>query len=188
MEIDMNEVIKNRKGFRKIRWRKIIILVFAILVMLSILTIKLPKLFVQWYDSGTYTECNPAKMVRYLEKRYVIKFPENMREVKAAKSGLSWDSYSFFIIKFTDESSDVRKFVGNATLYPYDSTTDDRSAPYKSVPEWWTSPINKGETANMSVEGNYNKKLGSHIDVYIDTLDEKNYVVYLSGTYTSDLD
>lgn len=184
----MNDEIKNKKGFRKFKVWKISILVFVILAVMSILAIALPKLFVRWYDSGTFTEYNPAKMVRYLEKRYVIKFPENMREVKAAKSGISWDDGSDFIVKFTADASDVRKFVENATLRSYYSTTDNRTAPYLSVPEWWTSPIMQGEIGEMFVECKYNKDLDSYIHVYIDTSDEKKYVVYLSGTYTSDLD
>ena len=74
----MNEINKNRKRFRKIKAWHLIVFTTIILTIIPILSLGAWKLFLRWYDSGTYTECNPVKMVNYLEKRYKIEFPENM--------------------------------------------------------------------------------------------------------------
>jgi hypothetical protein len=175
----------------KTKKRRIILISIFVGFLWILSSYGLARLFVRWYDPSTYFEYDPDKMVVYLEEKYNINFPKNVREIKAAKSGMSWDRHESFILKFIAEPSDVNKFletVVETILYPYYSSRDNRLAPFESAPEWWTKPIEKGKRGRMYVEVARIKDERSHIDIYIDTLDEKNNVVYLEGTYRSALD
>jgi len=169
-----------------------------ILIMVGFLAITslygMAKLFLRLYDTGTYTEYNPDKMVAYLEKRYDINFPENAGEIKAARSGSGWDGASNFLLKFTAKPSDVEEFLRTAAYFhlrldlPKHDYRYDES--YESVPEWWKEPIEKGQRWNMYVKDSFveNADVGSTIYVYIDTSNDKTYVVYLRGTYDNEFD
>ena len=77
----------------------------ALVALVVVLIFGLAKLLVRWYSPSSYYEYNPDKMVLYLEKRYNIDFPDDIREIKAAKSGMMWDGWSGFILKFTAQPS-----------------------------------------------------------------------------------
>ncbi len=77
--------------------------------------------------------------------------------------------------------------VENA-LHTYNSMHDNRFHHYESFPEWWTIPIKKGTMGYMSVKVSCIRDGSADIDVYIDTSDEKNNIMYLRGIYRSQLD
>lgn len=163
---------------------------FAVAIML-VSIFALGKLLLRWYNPQTFYVYKPEKMIVYLEKRYTIDIPNSAREIKAAKTGQSWDRVSEFILKFTAKTSEVNKFLETAVgtvLDPYNSRQDDRFDPYKSAPQWWTKPIKKGKMGRIYVEDTFVKDMRSTIYVYIDNLDEENNVVYIQGIYRSELD
>jgi hypothetical protein len=187
-------MIKDKDVKRKSRRSKILVIILSssvALILMILLVFGLSKLFVRWFDIGTFSEYDPGKMVVYLEKRYNIDFPENIREVNAAKSGESWDGGAVFILKFSAKQSEVNEFLDTTLgtdLHTPDSWSDDRFNPYESTPDWWTKPIIKGEMGHLYVEDTFVSNGSSTMYVYIDRSDGENNVVYLQGTYKSPID
>jgi len=92
-----------------------LILILILVGFLAVLSLYgMAKLFIRLYDSDTFTERDPVKMMAYLEKKYDINFPENAGEIKAARNGKGWDGASSFLLKFTAKPSDVEKFLKTA--------------------------------------------------------------------------
>jgi hypothetical protein len=156
------------------------------------------KLFIRLVDTGTYTEYNPDKMVTYLERRYDINFPEAPTKIKAARSG-KWGGYSSFLLKFTAKPSDVEKFLSTAvgsSLHNYDPQRNPKYHSFQTVPEWWKEPIEKGKRGKIYVKNTFiedvktpvESDIESSIRIYIDTSNEKKYVVYLRGAYSESID
>ena len=171
--------------------RKIIfiLLILLVLFILALVFLILSKFIIRSVDAGTFTEYNSSKMVKYLENKYDIKFPNDTKDIKSAKSGIA-EGYSWFILKFTADPNEIEKFFKKAvsiSLHPLYSPGDSRFLEHESVPEWWTNPIEKGKCGYIYVKVKNNDK-ESRIDVYLDTSNEKKSVIYLRGWYLSGYD
>jgi len=185
-------------AYMKHKFVKITMLVLAILVAGILLTVlavvslaKLSEYLAQ--EVYQYREYDPEKMVAYLEKRYNIDFPDNIKEVKAAKTWPDRDSSRYFILKFIAEPNDVSKFLesvpgGAYKLYPYNPREDTRLYDVSRDTQWYAEPIKEGKKGYINVEVPGIQNVGFTIYVYIDTTDDKNHVVYLAGDYESEFD
>ena len=187
---------QTKEKIRAAKIRKIVkiwILFLCVALVLSIpLAFVIGKVLIRWYSSGTYYDYKPNKMVAFVEKRYNVDIPDSAREIKAAKTGMSWDGWEGFILRFTAKPSEVNKFLETGLGTNIDSLYyrgDDRNRPYTSSPEWWIKPIKikKGKAGSIYVEDTFVKDGSSSIYVWIDTSDEENNVVYLRGIYRSEL-
>ncbi|MGB2807520.1 MAG: hypothetical protein WBC22_07260 [Sedimentisphaerales bacterium] len=187
-------MINSKDVKRKSRRTKILVIVLSSLVVVVLIIFSmfgLAKILVRWYDSGTYYDYDSDKMVVYVEKKFNIDIPDSAGEIKAAKTGQTWDRWSGFILRFVVKPSEVSKFLETAVgndLDPYNSKRDDRYHPYKSTPEWWTKPIKEGKIGYIYVKNTFVKDGTSEIYIYIDVTDEESNVVYLRGTYRSPID
>ncbi|MHC4112964.1 MAG: hypothetical protein ACYSUY_17955 [Planctomycetota bacterium] len=129
-----------------------------------------------------FKECKPEALISDLERVFDINFPSEIRQVKSARTSGSWDApntTSFFNLKFYADPDTVdtflKSFPKNIELGEYERSLDTRCSNALHTPKWFTEPINKG-------------KICSGIDIYIDTDDEGNFVVYFCGCYSRDLD
>jgi len=92
-----------------------------------------------------------------------------------------WDSsMSGFIVKFTAEPAIVDKFMRSFPSFrigPYELEYDGRKcfgAP-QYIPECFTEPIQQGKMRRVPGK--------EDVDIYIDTTDERSFVVYMQGFY-----
>jgi hypothetical protein len=138
-----------------------------------------------FYLTGVYFECNPERMVSHLEKTFVIDFPEDITKVRTAKS-FGWDDSIGFMVKFVAEPNSVDRFLksfpkeGNLSQYRVE---DDIRDTRTYVPKWFSEPIIQGKEASPSLVSRDYGKAGSDLSVYIDTTNEKGFVVYIHGGY-----
>jgi len=178
-----------QKVFKTRKSRLVLILIIiGFVTFLSLYGMSM--IFIRLFGAGIFTERNSGKVLTYLEKRYDIKFPENAEEVKAARDGKGWDGTSSFIIKFTAKPSEVEKFIGtavNSSIRHYRPEGNPKY-PNKYVPDWWKKPIEKGERGWLSVIDNFVEDWSSELYICIDSSNDKKYVVYLHGPYTTQMD
>jgi hypothetical protein len=132
-----------------------------------------------------FRECEPAALLPEVEEQLEIKFPVEITEVTTARTAGSWDSpttTSFFNIKFSSDPDTVDTFLTSfptkINLRVYEHDLDRRKISGLRTPKWFTEPITKGKEWSW----------GGSIDVYIDTTDERSFVVYFRGYYTRDLE
>ena len=177
--------------------RKQIIVAIAIgLGSLSILVVAGVALILflglPFYLTDGYIERDPEHMVSHLEKTFVIDFPEQIGEVRAAKTPVSWDGAVGFMVKFVAEPNSVDKFLKSfeqkVELYPYIPDRDIRGTFVVHEPGWFTEAIKRGKMASPSLVRRDYGKASSDLSVYIDTTNEKSFVVYIHGGYGSELD
>ncbi|MHC4737184.1 MAG: YgaP family membrane protein [Planctomycetota bacterium] len=133
---------------------------------------------------GKYTECDPNSMITRLERMLKVDFPEGIREAKAAKTrSYSWNDISF-LLKFAAEPnatySFFKSFPENIHFESYERMKD-RRAEYQ--PKWFRNPISQGK---FSSGGPYGPKRNLY-SIYIDTSNEKIFIVYLEGVYSRKL-
>ena len=165
----------------------------TIIIVIVLALTGIYKLNLLLHESDQYRDCNPEKMLSYLEKTYGIDFPEDIKDVKAAKGAYGWGGESSFIIKFAAKPDVFKKFLksvpGNRyKLEPYSPLQDKRLrllAPY--VPQWYKEPITKGNMCHIKVEMAHIKNVDFLITIYIDTSAETTFIVYMWGTYKSDI-
>lgn len=131
-----------------------------------------------------YVECGPQEMLVDLGRVFHVDFPQDIKHVKAAKSVPDEHGDVLFIVKFIAEPNAVDRFLKSfpekplkIELEPYEPEFDRRRSPgYWPPPKWFTKPIRQGKKgAYILADG---KK-----DIYIDTTDEKGFVVYITGWY-----
>jgi len=131
-----------------------------------------------------FRECEPATLLPDLEKQLEMKFPTKITEVKAARTAGSRDhpTESDFLVKFFAEPNTVDKFLKSFSIkitpVKYDRSSDKRKIFGARTPQWFTDPITKGKEWSWT----------SWRNIYIDTTDENNFVVYFMGSYFRDLD
>jgi hypothetical protein len=173
--------------------KRMLVIAFAAVVVVAAVFVLIGtyKVLLFMYDGDTFREYNPKKMITYLENRYHINFPEDIKEVKAAKTWLSWDGWAEFIIKFSAKPGDINKFLesiagGPYKLHPYNPTEDDRFDYASVTPQWYRSPIAAGKMGEVILEVARIKNVAFPAAVYIDTSDENNSIVYIMGNYKSD--
>lgn len=167
-------------------------LIIVILIGTIVCAVFLPELVKAGFRLvayfGRYIERNPEHVVSHLEETFVIDFPEQIREVKAAKSRASWDGVVGFIVKFTAEPNVVEEFLQSfpkkVEFKPYDFELDTRGSDI--TPCWFTLQIRQGKQSVGSL--GVDSAGASMRRLNIDTTDEKNFVVYIKGGYDSELD
>lgn len=138
------------------------------------------------YQLGAYQqrhrECDSERLLACLEPVLGFDFPENIRDVKTAKTK-SIDGSILFIVKFTAEPNTVEQFlksfpktIQTFKLVSYDAAQDERKiCGTWPPPEWFTKQIQRGK------QGRYSKDYGK-LKIYIDTTNDKNSVVYMHGS------
>jgi len=176
------------------RRKQIIVAIAIVLGCLSILVVAGVALMfllgLPFYLTGVYFECNPERMVSHLEKTFVMDFPEGITEVRAAKS-FGWDDSIGFMVKFADDPNSVDRFLKSfpkeVSLYQYRREGDIRNS-RTYTPKWFSQPITQGKEASPILRSRDYGKASSHLSVYIDTTNEKSFVVYIHGGYDGELD
>ena len=71
-------------------------------------------------------EREPDKVVARLEKIYAISFPDSIKELRTARTGVQWDGCVNFVIKFAAEPNVVDSFLNIKHLEPYSPDRDGR--------------------------------------------------------------
>lgn len=138
-----------------------------------------------------YTECDAKEMVARLERIFQINFPEEIKEAKAAKTpGSSWDRWNKFILKFAAEPDAVDRFLESFPekihFKPYEYRKDMRGElGMPPIPPWFREPIQQGK---CNLEGQRRPRRSLLDWIYIDTSNEKQFVVYLEGRYSRKLE
>lgn len=140
--------------------------------------------------SERFIECDPQQIMVRLERIFDIDFPDEIRGVKAATSRGHWlqSNIISFKVKFTAEPDTVAKFFVSfprkILFEPYKASSDARGSDLRRTPGWFKKPIQRGKVGAGGVSGR-----GKNIErIYIDTGNEKNFVVYLRGFYRHDLE
>lgn len=126
-----------------------------------------------------YIECDSEQLLVGLEPVFGFDFPEHIRDVKAAKT-IRFGWANLFIVKFTAEANTVEQFLKS---FP-ETILESRSKPYYPCsdmretvgswppPKWFTQPIQQGKHSEYG---------HGSLEIYIDTTDDKNSVVYMRG-------
>lgn len=128
-----------------------------------------------------YVGCDPKKLLPNLESLFHISFPREVIEVKAAKTAIAIEGVIPFLVKFRAQPNVVDRFWRSFTdeglpifWESYEPEIDIRGSHSWRPPRWFTKPIRQGKV------GMYKSGKGT-IMIYVDTTDEKNFVVYLKG-------
>jgi len=162
---------------------KIIIAISGLCLIYISVGYLLPIIGIVWlHERYEYSlrpiECSPEDLIPDLEKTFDINFPKGIKEIKTAKTLGSWDSNTIdFIVKFCAEPDIVDTFIKSfpqgVVLEDYDPEWDMRSVGITSAPAWFTMPIQKGRMGDIPGYGDK--------EIYIDTTNEKEFVVYFYG-------
>ena len=131
-----------------------------------------------------HIECSPQGLVSNIEKVFDVNLPDDIKEVKAAKSK-PVEGRIFFIIKFITEPSEIDRFIKSfqkerlkIELEPYNAESDLRHlAGFWRPPRWFRKPIEQGKKYRY-------RPSHASMNIYIDTADERNFVVYIEGSYS----
>jgi len=119
-------------------------------------------------------------LIPVLEDAFELKFPDDITDVKAAKT-VRWMKYIQFIMRFAAEPNDVDTFIksfpGKIHFVELDPNNDYRQKTY-GVPSWYKQPIRKGKRGVAFLVKRINR-----IAICIDMTDENKYIVYLRGYY-----
>ena len=165
-------------------------IVFLSVVGVLVGLLVFPRLFVFAMDySERFIECDPQQMVPHLERVFDIDFPEEIREVKAATSRSSWLKRNMisFKFKFTADPDTVamffQSFPKKIHFGAYDPSSDLRHSDLRRTPQWFKKPIQQGKIGSGGVSGR-RKNIRK---IYIDTTNEKDFVIYLDGFYHRNL-
>lgn len=121
-------------------------------------------------------------LIQYIEKHYTISFPQSMNNVKVAEAYIGFDGSSMFIIKFHMNPEELGSFLSQFdettdNMIPYASKVDKRGS--DEYPEWFQSPIENGWIGEIDIYGVSNNRP----DIYIDSSNEKECIVYMEGLY-----
>ena len=160
------------------------IIAIAILVMAIMLVLFFK--YTGFIGTDFYVMCNPEKVITPLERTFILDFPDDMKDAKAA-IGHSWDNWSMYIIKFEAETRIAEVFlVSVGDVKPYNQSWDERGLnTYKSPAlRWFTQPIRRGKMGRCSA----GPKCGFDACVYVDSSQAKNHFVYLMSFGHGSLD
>lgn len=156
------------------KWTKITIIIGGVLVILIMIAVGL----------DLHTGCirrNPKKVIAHWERVFENDFPDDIQNVKAATTWLGWDNgHTGYIIKFRIEPNSLNSFVKFRNLKQYIREDDERHREIIPLPKWFTRPIKKGKMGKVSLSAPKHHASYS-FDIYIDTSDEKIFVVYMVG-------
>lgn len=165
------------------KWIKITIITGAVICCLITLLVGLGLWLCFKFDLHTgYIRRNPTKRIAYLERVCDINFPERIKEVRTATAWLDgWDpGYTGYLIKFRIEPNSLESLVKMENLRAYEPDADERIGGFPTLPKWFTKPIRKGKMGDIDVSFTEDKVDG-YIHIYVDTLDEESFIVYMHG-------
>lgn len=158
-----------------------IVLAFAIVVGLMFLRIGISQ-----YQSR-FVEYQPKQVLPVLERVFNFNFPADIKEVKTAQT-ISRDGFIHFIARFVAEPDTIQRFLESFTdmnmFQPYKSEADLRDWGFWPPPRWFKKPIKQGRIYADTIA-----RPGRNLrQIYIDTTNEKDFLVYMQGSYSSNLD
>lgn len=134
--------------------------------------------WIQQYQRARLVECNPEDVLPFVEKDLFVDFPEDIKQLKIAKSKYKIQ-FMNFLIRFSANPNTVDQFLKSfPEEVKFESYIRD-SLSGRFLPKWFKEPIRVGKRNVKSVKGE-KCKLG---EIYIDTTDKENFVVYLKGFY-----
>lgn len=163
---------------------KIAIWIGGFVVLLALLAF----LGAYWiYQSGGYIRRNPKKVIARIEKIFEIDFPDEIKDVRTATTWMEWDNWTTYIIKFRVEPKSLNTLIKIEHLSPYDPNDDERMKSLDlPMPKWYAQPIQQGNVGTLTL-----RSPRGHVSheacVYVDTSDDKTFVVYIHGSYHSGL-
>jgi hypothetical protein len=152
---------------------------------LAILVVILVVIAVYWpgeSDSGGYVERNPKKIIAHLEKILEVDFPEDIKETKAATTWIGWDPPGSYIIKFRVDPNVLESLIKIERLRRYKPSEDERGEDILPPPKWYIEPIQEGKMGTLTLHSPRGK-FECDAEIYIDTSEEKSFVVYIRGGY-----
>lgn len=136
-----------------------------------------------------YIECDPKKLLSIVELVFDVNFPVNIEDVKAAKTQ-SIERYEKFIVKFCADPNIVSRFLesvkDSSRSVPYERKHTFTTGGWPS-PGWARATINQGRKYTLH-STDKQPSVSTNVDLYVDTTDKKNIVVYLEGTYRTRID
>jgi len=182
----------------KLKNRRTIIIIVSTLLGISIFVgvlsvfgaywlLNLPEIVFTKYSQ--YPEINASKLIVYLEDRYSFAFPPEIFNIKAGKAYGSINGSSSFIIRFDVPNDKLEPFI--YSLGSIDEVVDyterlDWRLKYKNYPDWYKVPIVQGKILTVQAKAINLPDVNFMIELYIDTSNEKNSVVYMEGNYKSE--
>ncbi|MGB2809266.1 MAG: hypothetical protein WBC22_16100 [Sedimentisphaerales bacterium] len=165
------------------KWAKLTIIITLAIIVTPLACWGLLNLMIWLYHlgpvKGKYYLCAPEELIVKLEGKLDLKFPDDFRDIKAAKTLVSEGSVGF-LIRFSAEPNVVdaffNSFKGEVIFNKYDPSGDVRLN-YPKALAWFKKPIPKGKMGFDFNSGRVNSF------IYIDITNEKWYVVYWRGSY-----
>lgn len=165
---------------------KKIMIIFAILVLsLLVLLYWMDYIAEKSIDERNYMqrlqECSAKELIPDLEKTFDINFPDDIEDVKTAKT-IPIDGTIMFALKFAAKPETVSKFFSSLPeqirLYKeeYLITRDRRADKHYPPPEWFTMAIRNGNIIFYSLAG-------GKVTFYIAAENQDKYIVYLDGFF-----
>lgn len=171
----------------KAKWIKRIVISLAVLIVFFALIellawwtdVTFKKIFVD-PEKLKYGECGPEELLPEVERVCDINFPEGITGVKTAWAYTVWDSPGAnpFIVRFLADPNTISWFLKSLPkdieFTEYEPNMDDRNSYRSPIPDWFTEPIQRGKKTCVLTDS-------AHLEIYVDTADEKSLVVYVRG-------
>lgn len=172
--------------------RKDLIIVLLSLALIGLISFGLIALTigVRLYQQR-YIECDPKELLPTVELVFDFNFPVDIKDVKAAKTP-SIERYEHFIVKFCADPNIVSRFLESVEERP-------RSVPYVQKhtftpapggwfsPGWHRAPVKQDRKYTL-LSSEKQPSVLTKVDLYVDTTDKENFVVYLDGSYRIRID
>jgi hypothetical protein len=136
--------------------------------------------------SGGYIRRNPKKVIARMERIFEIDFPDDIKDLRASTSWMEWDNWTTYIIKFRVEPKALDAFIKIEHLSNYEPNDDERAEDILPPPKWYSEPIQKGRMGTLTLDCPRDNAT-YEAEIYVDTSDEKNFVVYIQGSYHRNL-
>jgi len=129
-----------------------------------------------------YVECDPEQLLEDLKRISHVNVPENIQNVRAAKT-IPVESDILFIIKFTCHHDVLNSFLESfpkeplkIELEPYKPASDLRKQGFWTPPRWFTEVIVQGKMSQLLLDKRW-------ANIYVDTTSEQHLIVYIRGFY-----
>lgn len=163
--------------------KKKIFIIAAIIATLSFVSLCLFAVLAYHACFG-YPETNPDKLIKTLEERFILTFPLDIRNAKAAKYYSGFDGSMGFLLRFHTPNSAAESFLESLTLefntnLEYSKEKDDRHG----YPEWFKTPIQKGQIFRINIKARKDVSHAAYysFEVWIDTSNENESIIHMSG-------
>lgn len=130
-----------------------------------------------------YIVCDPNELLPNLETVFHADIPEELYNVKSAKS-VPIRGKIYFIVKFISSPNSVNDFINSfpekrslIEIGSYEAKIDRRSsAGFWKPPKWFRKSIQQGEVSRYYLNNR-------DMYIYIDSTDKASFMVYLHGWY-----